>query len=109
MKSVLLTGPADRAKDRTKRNTKIALVLCLAVVGKAIQARADSQSVHGTITDSVIPSPNDPNGERVLGIMHGVLNGTDTTVVTSVDTSSFPVLKATCLDVFVTNRGDMLT
>ena len=84
-------------------------MLCLAVAGTAIQARSESQSVHGTITDSVIPSPNDPNGERVLGIVHGVLSGADTTVVTSVDTSASPVLKATCLDIFVTSRGDMLT
>ncbi len=108
MKSVSLTGSAERAKDLTKRITKIAIVLCFAAVGTAIQARADSQSVHGTITDTVIPSPNDPDG-RVLGIVHGVLNGAGTTLVTSVDTSSSPVLKATCVDILVTNRGDMLT
>lgn len=39
----------------------------------------------------------------------GVLNGSSTTILTSVDTSSFPVLKATSFDVFFTNRGDLLT
>jgi hypothetical protein len=91
-----------------KRNTKIALVLCLAVLGTAIEARAQCRDVHGSLTGTTIPAPNDPIG-RGLNIVLGVLNGAGTAVITNVDTSSDPVLKATSFDVFWTNRGDMLT
>jgi hypothetical protein len=103
MKSVLLTGSAEREKDIMRRNTKIALVLCLAVLGTAIEARADCQYVRGGITSTIIPSPNDPFG-RVLGNVNGVLNGASTAVITS-----FNPPNATSFDVFVTNGGDMLT
>ena len=107
MKSVLLTGSAEREKDLMKRNRKIAVVLCLAVLGTAIEARADCQHVRGGITETVIPSPNDPFG-RALGNVHGVLNGASTAVLTSRNPSP-TALNFTSFDVFVTNRGDMLT
>ena len=108
MKSVLLTGSAEREKDPMKRNTRIALVLCLAVLATASEARADCRHVRGGITETVIPSPNDPFG-RVLGNMNGVLNGASTAFITSVKPLPSGVLNATSFDVFVTKRGDMLT
>ena len=92
-------------KDVKKRNTKIALALCLAVLGTAIQARAECQHIRGTDVETIVPSPNDPFG-RTLGIVNGVLNGASTAVVTSLSPNG---LNATSSDVFVTNRGDMLT
>ena len=102
MKSVLLTSSAEREKDLMKRNTKIALVMCLAVLGTAIEARAECKHVRGGITSTSIPS-NDPFG-RVLGNVDGVLNGASTAFITSNNG-----LNATSFDVFVTNGGDMLT
>jgi len=84
-----------------KRNTTTALVLCLAVVGTAIEARADCQYVRGGITETRIPS-NDPLG-RFLGNVTGVLNGASTVFITS------PPPNVTSFDVFVTKSGDMLT
>jgi hypothetical protein len=104
MKSVLLTGSPEREKDLMRRNTKIALVLCLAVLGTTIEARAeDCQHVRGGITDTTIPSPNDPFG-RGLGNVTGALSGAFTGIITSLNPPN-----ATSLDVFVTKRGDMLT
>lgn len=94
-------------KDLMKSNTTIAAVLCLAVLGTAIEARADCQHVRGGITDTIIPSPNDPMG-RTLGNVDGVLNGASTAVITSFNPQP-AAINATSLDVFVTNRGDMLT
>ena len=107
MKSVLLTGSAEREKGLMKRKTKIALVMCLAVLGTAIEARADCRHVRGGITSTIIPSPNDSFG-RVLGNVDGVLNGATTAFITSLNPSP-DVLNATSFDVFVTNGGDMLT
>jgi hypothetical protein len=87
MKSVLLTG-----------------VLGLAVLGTAIEARADCQHVRGSDVETIIPS-NDPLG-RVLGIVDGVLNGASTAYLTSESADGF---NATSFDVFVTKRGDILT
>ena len=102
MKGALHTGSTKRAKDSIKRGTQITLALCLAVFGTAIQARADCQSLVGSMTETIIPpAPNDPYG-RALGIVNGVLNGASTSVVTSPDGS-------TSSDVIVTNRGDILT
>jgi hypothetical protein len=84
-----------------KRSTQTILTLSLAVLGAAIQARADCQNVAGSMTETIIPAPNDPYG-RALGNVTGVLNGVSTAVVTSPDGS-------TSSDVIVTNRGDMLT
>lgn len=88
-----------------KSNATMALALCFAVLGTGIEARADCKHVRGSNVETIIPSPNDPFG-RVLGIVNGVLNGASTTVVTS---SSPDGLHATSLDVFVTNKGDILT
>jgi len=102
MRGALHTGSAKRAKDSIKRGTQITLALCLAVFGTAIQARADCQSLVGSMTETIIPpAPNDLYG-RALGIVNGVLNGASTSVVTSPDGS-------TSSDVIVTNRGDILT
>ena len=99
MKGALVTGSAERAKVVMRRSTQITLALCL-VFGTAIQARADCQSVSGSMTETIVPAPNDPNG-RALGIVSGVLSGASTAVITSPDGS-------TSFDVFVTNRGDLL-
>ncbi|HEV3308926.1 MAG TPA: hypothetical protein VG815_00160, partial [Chloroflexota bacterium] len=87
MKSVLLTG-----------------VLVLAVLGTAIEARADCQHVRGSDVETIIPS-NDPLG-RVLGIVDGALNGASTAFLTSLSADG---LNATSSDVFVTRRGNILT
>jgi hypothetical protein len=92
-------------KDVMKRTTSIAAVLCLAVLGTAIAARADCRRVRGTDVETIIPSSNDPLG-RVLGNVDGVLNGASTAVVTSETPDG---LNATSSDVFVTNAGDILT
>jgi len=86
MKSVLLTG-----------------ILGLAMVGTAIEARADCQQVRGTDVVTVIPS-NDALG-RVLGVVDGVLNGASTSYLTS---ASDDFLNSTSNDVFVTRAGDIL-
>lgn len=99
MKGALVTGSAERAKVVMKRSTQITLALCLAF-GTAIQARADCQSVSGSMTETIVPAPNDPYG-RALGIVSGVLSGASTAVITSPDGS-------TSFDVIVTNRGDLL-
>ena len=104
MKSVLLTGSAGREKDLMKRSTKIALAMCFAGLGMAIEARAeDCQHVRGGITETTILSPNDPFG-RGLGNVTGTLNGAFTGIITSLNPPN-----ATSFDVFVTKRGDMLT
>jgi hypothetical protein len=102
-------------KDLMKRKTKIALVLCLPVLGMAIEARADEaragcQHVRGGVTSTVIPSPNDPFG-RALNNVDGVLNGASTALITGFGQAPAPfiVLTATSFEVFVTNGGDMLT
>jgi len=92
-------------RDFMKRNTKVALALCLAVLSTAV-ARADCQNVSGTITETQIPAPNDPPGGRSLANVFGVLNGANTAVLTSVSQDG---LSATSLDVFLTTRGDVLT
>ena len=108
MKSVLLTSSAEREKHLMKRNTHIALVMCLAVLGTAIEARAECQYVRGGITSTIIPS-NDLG--RGLGNVDGVLNGANTSLITSFGQPPAPfiVLTATSVDVFLTNGGDMLT
>lgn len=95
-------------KDLTKRNRKMALALCLAVLGTAIEARADCQYVSGGIKETQIPAPNDPMG-RTLSTVDGVLNGAGTSLVTSSNEAAGGVLTATSLDVFVTVQGDLLT
>jgi hypothetical protein len=102
-----LIGQTERRLDM-KGIVKIALVLCFAALGTAFQARADCRYVHGSITETVIPAPNDPFG-RVLGNVLGVLNGANTAIVTSVTPSGSGGLDATSSDVYLTNQGDMLT
>jgi hypothetical protein len=81
------------------RNTNIALALGVALLGTAIEARADCHYLRGSIAETRIPS-NDPLG-RLLGTVTGVLNGASTVFITSVNpTRSY--------DVFVTTQGDML-
>ncbi len=102
-----MKGSVEREKGLVKRNRRITLVLCLAVLGTAFEARAECQNVRGGITETIIPSPNDAFG-RALGNVNGVLNGSFTAVITSLNPSP-NVLNATSFDAFVTNRGDMLT
>jgi hypothetical protein len=103
------TNSATKREDLMKKHTKTALVLCMAVLGTAIEARANCQHVRGGITETVIPSPNDPLG-RSMGNVNGVLNGATTAILTSIaPPSPSGVLTATSFDVFVTNPGDVLT
>jgi len=95
-------------KDFMKGNTRIALALCLAVLGTAIEARADCQRVRGGIRETQIPAPNDPMG-RTLSNVDGVLHGAGTSLVTRANQAADGVLTATSLDVFVTIQGDLLT
>ena len=106
MKSVLLTSSAEREKHLTKRNTQIALVMCLTVLGTAIEARAECKHVRGGLTGTAIPSPYDPFG-RGLANVDGVLNGANTAFITGFGQP--PALTATSFEVFLTNGGDLLT
>src|SRR5438874_1685517 len=109
MKSVLLTSSAEREKHLTKRNTQIALVMCLAALGTAIEARAECKHVRGGLTGTAIPSPYDPFG-RGLANVDGVLNGANTSTLTGFGQPPAPfiVLTATSFEVFLTNGGDLL-
>ena len=109
MKSVLLTSSAEREKQLMKRNTRIAAVMCLAVLGTAIEARADCKHVRGGLKATAIPSPYDPFG-RALANVDGVLNGANTAFITGFGQPPAPfiVLTATSFEVFLTNGGDML-
>jgi hypothetical protein len=59
------------------RYTQLALMLCVAVAGTAVEARADCHKVRGSIAETSIPS-NDQFG-RLLGTVTGVLNGASAT------------------------------
>jgi len=88
-----------------KRNTSAAVVLCLAVLGTAIEARAECQGgqyLRGSIAETRIASPNDPLG-RFLSNVTGVLNGAGTVFATGTPPN------LTSFDTFVTTQGDMLT
>jgi hypothetical protein len=94
-----------RGKDPMKRNTSAAVVLCLAVLGTAIEARAECQGgqyLRGSIAETRIASPNDPSS-RFLGNVTGVLNGASTVFLTGTPPN------VTSFDTFVTTQGDMLT
>jgi hypothetical protein len=82
------------------RYTQLALMLCVAVAGTAVEARADCHHVRGSIAETRIPS-NDPIG-RLLGTVTGVLNGASTVFLTS------PPPNVTSYDVFLTTAGDVL-
>jgi hypothetical protein len=82
------------------RYTQLALMLCVAVAGTAVEARADCDRVSGSIAETSIPS-NDPFG-RLLGTVTGVLNGASTVFITS------PPPNVTSYDVFLTTAGDVL-
>ena len=56
-----------------KRSATLALVLCLAVLGTAIEARADCRYVRGSIAETRISLETEPT--RILGNVTGVLNG----------------------------------
>ena len=82
------------------RNTPLALMLCVAVGGMAVEARADCHKVRGSIAETSIPS-NDQFG-RYLGTVTGVLNGASTVYITS------PPPNVRSYDVFLTTAGDVL-
>ena len=85
-----------------KRHTRLALTLCVAVFGTAIEAwAADCQYVRGSITETKISAAGEPT--RNLGNVTGVLNGAVTVVITS------PPPNVTSRDIFVTKSGEMLT
>ena len=83
-----------------RRNANIAVALGVALLGTAIEARADCHYIRGSIAETRIPS-NDPNG-RLLGTVTGVLNGSSTVFITS------PPPNVTSYDVFLTTAGDVL-
>jgi len=81
------------------KHANIALVLGVALLGTAVEARADCHYLRGSIAETRIPA-NDQLG-RFLGTVTGVLNGASTVFITSLNpTRSY--------DVFVTTAGDML-
>ena len=82
------------------RHTQLALMLCVAVAGTAVEARADCHHVRGSIAETRIPAP-DPFS-RLLGTVTGVLNGASTVFITS------PPPNVTSYDVFLTTTGDVL-
>jgi hypothetical protein len=89
------------------RNATTALVLSLAVLGGAIDARADSpgadcQRLHGSIDETRIPS--DATISRLLGTVTGTLNGASTVYITGLT----PPASAASFDVFLTKKGDVL-
>jgi len=75
-------------------------MLCVAVAGTAVEARADCHYVRGSIAETRIPS-NDQFG-RFLSTVTGVLNGAGTVFISS------PPPSVTSYDVFVTTAGDVL-
>jgi hypothetical protein len=81
------------------RHIQLALILCVAMAGTAVEARADCHNVRGSIAETRIPS-NDQFG-RLLGTVTGVLNGASTVFITSLT----PVQS---YDVFLTTGGDVL-
>ncbi len=83
------------------RCTQLTLMLCVAVAGTAVEARADCQYIRGGIAETAIPSSNDPIG-RLLGTVTGVLNGASTVFLTT------PPPNVTSYDVFLTTAGDVL-
>ena len=83
------------------RHTQLALMLCVAVAGTAVEARADCHYVRGSIAETRIPS-NDQFCCRLLGTVTGVLNGASTVFITS------PPPNVTSYDVFLTTAGDVL-
>jgi hypothetical protein len=82
------------------RYTHLALMLCVAVAGTAVEARADCHKMRGSIAETRIPS-NDQFG-RLLATVTGVLNGASTVFITS------PPANVTSYDVFLTTAGDVL-
>ena len=82
------------------RHTQLAVMLCVAVAGTAVEARADCHNIRGSIAETRIPS-NDQLG-RYLGTVTGVLNGASTVFLTS------PPPNVTSYDVFLTTAGDVL-
>ena len=83
------------------RFTQLALMLCVAVAGTAVEARADCHKVRGSIAETSIPS-KDQFG-RLLGTVTGVLNGASTVFITS------PPPNVTSYDVLLTPAGDVLS
>jgi hypothetical protein len=81
------------------RRMNIALALGVALLGTAVEARADCHYLRGSIAETRIPS-GDQFG-RFLGTVTGVLNGASTVFITSLT----PVRS---YDVFLTTSGDTL-
>jgi hypothetical protein len=99
----MLTDSTERGEAPGKRHTRITLVLCLAVFGMAVEARAECQGgqyLRGSIAETRIASPNEG---RFLGTVTGVLNGASTVYTTGMAPN------VTSFDTFVTTQGDMLT
>ena len=83
------------------RNRNIALALAVALLGTAIEARADDcQYVRGSIAETRISLDTEP--ARFLGTVTGVLNG----AVTVTLLSGPPNVRS--LDIFLTKSGDVL-
>ena len=82
-------------------STQIALVVSLAVLGAAVEARADCQYVRGSIAETRVSLGTEPT--RFLGNVTGVLNGAVTVTLLSL-----PPNVVRSLDIFVTKSGDVL-
>ena len=83
------------------RNRNIALALAVALLGTAIEARADDcQYVRGSIAETRISLDTEPT--RFLGTVTGVLNGASTVTLLS----GPPNVRS--LDIFLTKSGDVL-
>ena len=96
----LIREISKKRKFLMTRYTQLALMVCVAVAGTAVEARADCHKVRGSIAETSIPS-NDPIG-RLLGTVTGVLNGASTVYITSRPPH------VTSFDVFLTTAGDVL-
>jgi hypothetical protein len=92
-------------KNTTRSNVYLpmAAMILTAVLGTAIEARAECQGgkhLRGSIAETRIASPNEG---RLLGTVTGVLNGASTVFTTGMPPN------VTSFDTFVTTQGDMLT
>jgi hypothetical protein len=83
------------------KQTHVALMLCVAMAGTAVEARADCHILRGSIAETRIPSANDPFG-RLVGTVTGVLNGASTVYIITLG----PPVQS--YDVFLTTSGDVL-
>ena len=83
-----------------KGSTQLALVLSLAMLATAAEARAQCQYLRGSISETRISRGTEP--ARILGTVTGVLNGAVTVTLIN------PTPPVRSSDIFVTKSGDVL-